>query len=166
MMSPIDKTPGRNEGERRRDDALRKAKAANPRLTLRVQRAFLLRLLKVGTATADELYDDIEFPPNSKGSGAPIRGLASRKLIRKTGLRVTNCRPCAHGRDLPQWELVDRAKAEAWLAEHPEPPTDDDPQRRLFPEGPKPPENKPGATVPAAAPEESTDPEAQQRGEP
>lgn len=166
MMAPFDKSAARNEGDRRKRDALAHLEA-RAGLLLRGRRALLLRLLIGGTATIDDVRDAVELSAgvDPTAFGAVPGPLATAGIIRNVGYAKT-CRPDAHARPVTLWALVDRAKAEAWLTEHPKPPPDDgDPQRQLIAVGPKPSPNKTGATVAAVAPGDPTRPDARRRGE-
>ncbi len=172
MNCPIDKTAARNEGQRRKGNALTSLGACRGRLMIRARRALLMPLLAGITATIDEVREAIELPQgvDPTAFGAVPGPLARMGIIRRVGY-VPTCRPGAHARPVTVWALADRGKAEAWLVEHPEPLDDpewpdDGLQGAIVANNPKPPPNKTGATAATVAPDDPTDLEAQRRGEP
>ena len=122
MSIPIT-TAGRAEGERRRDDAHALLLLHRAVLVRQVQRVYLDVLLTRGASTIDPVRALVPLPPgiDPRLIGAAVRGLAALRLIRRAGLDRSS-RPEAHGRDLPLWEIADRAATLAWLASHPDLP--------------------------------------------
>jgi hypothetical protein len=121
------------EGKRRRDRALDLLCLHRTCLVRRVQRALLSYLLDSGPTTSDPVRALVPLPPGTDPRlvGAAVRGLAELRLIRRAGLSRST-RPEAHGRDLPLWEIADRATALAWLAANPEMPTPPDAERPVL----------------------------------
>jgi hypothetical protein len=111
------------EGERRRDAALALLALHRDPTVRRLQRAYLLHLLTAGPSTIDPIRAAVPIPGETdpRCVGAAVRGLATLRLIRRAGLTCP-ARHAAHGRDLPVWEIADRAAALVWLADHPGPP--------------------------------------------
>jgi hypothetical protein len=114
---------GLAQGQRRRDAALALLAERRAVLIRRVQRALLDLLLTRGPATVDPVRALVPIPPGTDPRlvGAAVRGLAELRLIRRAGL-CRSTRPEAHGRDLPAWEIADRAGALGWLLCRPELP--------------------------------------------
>jgi hypothetical protein len=125
-----DPVPGQQEGARRKDAAHSLLEACRDVYIRRASRALLLRLLDVGTDTADDVAERIG--PTDHGIDPRRRGtvpgpLASAKIIRRVGY-TKSARPIRHASVIAVWELADRAVALAWLARHldlPEPGDDD-----------------------------------------
>lgn len=128
------------EGERRKAHALDLLADRREAVVRGAQRALLTVLLEAGSATADDVRALVELPSGvgPKCFGAAPGALARAGIIRRAGY-VPTCRPTAHARPVTVWELVDRAAAVEWLADHPDRPGDDQaadldgPQRLLFP---------------------------------
>lgn len=142
---------GRAEGERRKGDALALLTDRREAVVRRAQRALLTTLLETGSATADDVRDQVEVPEgvNPKCFGAAPGPLARAGIIRHTGFAKT-CRPEGHARPVTVWALADRAAAERWLRNHPDRPdhdAEDGTQGTLFPINPT---NDPAPTVAAA----------------
>lgn len=119
----MDRDADRAEGERRKAAAHALLAARRGRLIRRARRALLSHLVTAGTGTADDVAD--AAGPTDPGIDPRWRGdvpgaLARAGIIRDTGRTVRSCRPEAHARRLPVWELADPAAAVAWLAAHPE----------------------------------------------
>jgi len=114
---------GRVEGESRKAAALAYLAQKRAVYIRQAQRALLLALLERGNATADDIRAKVKLPAglNPKLFGAAPGPLARKGIIEPAGFRNTH-RPEAHARTLRVWRLADRAKAEEWLANHPEPP--------------------------------------------
>lgn len=143
---------GRSNGERRKDYAHALLAAQRALYVLRGRRALLSALLCSGTASADDVRDAVELPAglSPKFFGVVPGPLAIARIIRRVGFTSTS-RPTAHARPVSVWELVDAAKATAWLDEHPDP--GDPPaavQQSLWPGGP--PENGTGPTAATVEP--------------
>lgn len=144
MRSDVDRDAGRAEGRRRAKRALDGMAACRGAVVMRARRALLEALLANGTATADDVRDAIELPPevNPVCLGAVPTALARAGIIAADGF-ATTCRPRAHARPLTVWRLVDREAAERWLADASAvsatspaaAPVDDTGQRLLFDPG-------------------------------
>ncbi len=89
-------------------------------LVIAGRRALLLEVLKSGFATIDAVRAVVPLPPfkNPKAFGAVPTPLARARIIRDAG-SVKSTRAIAHSRKNIRWELLDAAKAYAWLAAHP-----------------------------------------------
>jgi hypothetical protein len=128
------------EGERRKQDAFATLTANREAVIRRAQRALLTVLLETGSATADNVREQVELPAgiNAKCFGAVPSPLARAGIIRADGFAKT-CRPIGHARPVTVWALADRAAAERWLRNHPDMPDPDEgegvavSQRVLFP---------------------------------
>jgi hypothetical protein len=129
-----------DDGERRKLDAIALLSDRRDLYVLRGRRALLTALLAVGEATADDVRDALDIPPNIDPVclGAVPVALARAGIIERVGY-VPTCRPDAHARPVSLWALADRAAAVQWLRDHPDRPDDDQaadldgPQRLLFP---------------------------------
>ncbi len=121
-MTTPDRQAGRAAGERRKDAAHALLTVRRDSLIRRARRALLIRLLDVGTATADDVADGIgpsdpDIDPRWLGT---VPGpLATAGIIRRIGYDQSS-RPIRHASVISVWELADRAAALAWLAHHPE----------------------------------------------
>lgn len=119
----------RAEGERHKAEAFDHLESHREGYLTPARRAMLLRLLDVGTATADDVRENVTLPPGIDPTcfGAVPRPLAKAGIIRRTGF-INTARPVAHARPVAVWELVDATKALIWLADHPDQPgrLDDD----------------------------------------
>ncbi len=111
---------GLAEGEARKLDALRLLEVHREVYVQRGRRALLLRLLDVGTATADDVRAAVELPPglSPKLFGAVPGPLAVAGIIRPAGYVKTR-RKEGHARPVLRWQLADRNGALSWLATHP-----------------------------------------------
>ena len=89
-------------------------------LVIAGRRALLLKVLESGFATIDDVRAVVPLPPfaNPKAFGSVPGALARAGIIRDAGF-VKTTRAIAHARKNTRWELVDAAKAHAWLAAHP-----------------------------------------------
>ena len=89
-------------------------------LVIAGRRALLLKVLESGFATIDDVRNAVPLPPfaNAKAFGSVPGTLARAGIIRDAGF-VKTTRAIAHSRKNIRWELVDAAKAHAWLAAHP-----------------------------------------------
>lgn len=116
---------GRAEGEHRKDAALDLLASHRERYVIEGRRALLRAAMTNGTASADDVRDCVELPPgiDPKCFGSVPGSLAKAGIIERVGF-ATTCRPTAHARPVSVWRICDRAKAEQWLAEHPEPVDD------------------------------------------
>jgi hypothetical protein len=130
-------TSGTAEGERRRDAALTLLESQRAVLIRRARRAFLLRLLAVGSATADDVRAAVELPsgidPNLFGC---VPSLFARLGIVAFAGFDTSRRPARHAGLNRVWELIDPPAALRWLADHPDLPDPDQAgaQMTLWPE--------------------------------
>ena len=110
-------------GEALRDAALRILRKHRAALVRRIQRAYVRHLLDNGPDTSDAVRALVPIPAgiDPRVVGAAVRALsADDGLIYSTGRR-RSLRPLAHARNLDLWAVRDRAAAERWLADHPEP---------------------------------------------
>ena len=131
MSTPEDRQAGQEEGERRKDAAHDRFEARREVLIRRARRALLIRLLKAGTATADDVADRIgptgaDIDPRWLGTVPGPLALAG--IIRPGGY-TRSARPSRHASILTVWELADRTGATTWLARNPDlpdPPEPDD----------------------------------------
>ena len=113
----------RREGERRKQEAFSNLQAHRSRLLRRCRRVFLRLLLDgAAVATADDLRAVVDVPEGIDGRalGAVPGPLARARIIRPVGFGKSE-RPECHCRILTRWELADRAAAEQWLEDNPEP---------------------------------------------
>ncbi len=117
-----DDNDGLADGERRREHAHHLHHVHRSALLLRLQRAYLMHLLEYGPATSDPLRSLVPIPQGTdpRVVGSAVRGLADAGLITSVGRRKSH-RPQAHARKLDEWAIADAAKAQLWLAAHPEP---------------------------------------------
>jgi hypothetical protein len=86
----------------------------------RARRAMLLLLLSgVESVTADDLCLTAQVPAgiDPRCLGAVPVPLVKAGIIQHEGYRAS-LRPEAHSRPLRVWRLIDRSKAEQWLADH------------------------------------------------
>ena len=112
------------KAKRKKADALALLESRREVFVNRGRRALLRAMLDGdGTATADDVRDLVELPPDidPKLFGTVPRRLAYDRIIRNAG-RVKTARAVAHGRWVELWQLADRAAAEAWLRYHPDLP--------------------------------------------
>ncbi len=120
---------GRSASEMRRDAAHALLADRRAVYVRRGQRALLAALLATGTATADQVRDNVTLPADIDPVclGAVPAALVRAEIIYRDGYAPT-CRPTAHARPVSVWGLADRAAAERWLADHPDlpDPADDD----------------------------------------
>jgi hypothetical protein len=110
---------GTAEGERLKADSLALLEAWREVYVRRGRRAMLEVLLRLGTATADDVRSAIELPPgiDPRCLGSVPGVLAYAKIIRAAGF-VRSARPERHASWLQVWALADRNKAMRWLADH------------------------------------------------
>ena len=117
-------------GEALRDAALCLLRVHRAALVRRIQRAYIGRLIDHGPDTSDAVRALVPIPAgiDPRVVGAAVRALsADGGLIYSTGRRRSR-RPLAHARNLDVWAVRDRAAAQRWLIEHPEPgPVVEDP---------------------------------------
>jgi hypothetical protein len=88
----------------------------------RGRRALLLTMLAGdGRATADDVQAAVELPPgiDPRCLGSVPGRLAYDRIIEPAGF-IRSTRPETHSRWLQVWRLVDRQRAERWLADHPD----------------------------------------------
>ena len=87
----------------------------------RGQRVLLGCLLDGNTATADNVREAVELPPDidPKLFGSVPGPLSRAGIIEADGFVKTN-RPTAHARPITRWRLRDAAKAREWLAANPD----------------------------------------------
>ena len=112
---------GRRDGEQRKRRTLTALEARRELYVLRGRRALLVTLLDVGSATADDVHDAVTLPADIKPTlfGSVPSPLAFAGIIRADGF-VKTSRPKAKARPIQRWVLVNRAKAEQWLIDHPD----------------------------------------------
>lgn len=120
-MTATLKSPGLIEGERRKERKLSVLAARRELYVMRGRRALLTKLIDDDAATTDIVRDAVTLPKelDPKLFGAVPGPLAMAGIIRADGFAKT-CRPKAHARPVTVWRLVDRAKAEQWLTDHPD----------------------------------------------
>jgi hypothetical protein len=108
-------------GEQRREAVLEYHDTANAAVLVCGRRAFVLALLAKGEATADDVYAAVDLPAgvDPRCLGAVPHPLLRAGIIRAAGF-VTSARPERNGSIIRRWELVDRGKAERWIADHPD----------------------------------------------
>ncbi len=89
-------------------------------LVIAARRALLLKVLESGFASIDDVRAVVPLPPfaNAKAFGSVPTPLSKAGIIRRIGF-VTSARAIANARPITRWELLDAAKAYAWLAAHP-----------------------------------------------
>lgn len=114
---------GMAEGERSKLDALALLEARREVYVRRGRRALLTAALRSGTATADDVRDAVELPPDlDPRCLGPVPGrLAYDGVICAAGF-TRSARPERHAGWSQVWELADRAAAERWLRDHPDLP--------------------------------------------
>jgi hypothetical protein len=119
---------GRAEGERRKDASLDTLGARRERYVIAGRRALVKAMVANGTATADDVRDQVELPEgiDPKCFGSVPGPLARAGIAERVGF-VTTTRPSAHARPISVWKIANFSKAEQWLREHPEP----DSERRV-----------------------------------
>jgi hypothetical protein len=128
MSTPKDPKAGKKEGERRKDAAHSRLEAHRDDLILRARRALLWRLLDVGTATADDVAEQIgptDPSMDRRWLGAVPGPLAIAGIIHRVDY-TKSARPIRHASVIAVWKLADRAGALAWLARNPELPDAED----------------------------------------
>lgn len=110
---------GRHNGEEKKQERLTLLRERRAIHVRRGQRALLARLLSAETATADDVYESVELPPNidPRCLGAVPGSLSRAGIIRSLGYAKSE-RPERHASPIQVWELADRAAALSWLAEH------------------------------------------------
>jgi hypothetical protein len=119
-------------GEARKSDVLSTLEANRETLILQARRRFLLHLLENGTGTADDARRGLDLRGlNPVALGAVPGPLARAHIIRRMGYTKSAHRE-AHVRHVTVWQLLDRGRALAWLAAHPEPPALDIGQLDFF----------------------------------
>lgn len=125
-------------GENLKTRALTTLEARRRVYVNRGRRALLGMLLRHGHATADDVRNAVDLPPDVDPVcfGAVPGALARAGIIERAGFK-SSVRADAHARPVSVWRLVDRDAALAWLDEHPDMPDPDDDhdgdgQRTLF----------------------------------
>jgi len=120
-------------GRTGRDSALAAFEERKAKYLLRARRAFVRRLLDNGTATVDEIHDEIELPASvdPKLFGATPTLFAKSRIIERVTFRPA-LRPEAHARPVSVWRLIDRSAAITWLQRNPESPIPETGQGDLF----------------------------------
>lgn len=123
MFNLFDEGPARNgatESEVRRDEALALLRAHRAALIRELQSAALHIACERGEVCADDVRALVPIPPDvsPKVVGAAFRELAAAGILSHTGTYRRSCRPVAHARPLPLWQLADAAGASAWLSAH------------------------------------------------
>ena len=98
-MSTATLTPdtGRDEGERRKADALTLLETRRQAFVRGARRAFLARLLAAGSATADDVRESVELPPGIDPNlfGCVPSVFARLQVVRFVGFDVSR-RPARH----------------------------------------------------------------------
>jgi hypothetical protein len=122
---------GREEGECRKDAAHSLLETRRDALIRRARRALLGQLLAAGTATADDVAEQVEPPPDGIDPRflGTVPGPLARAGIIRAASYTKSARPSRHASLLTVWELADRAAALAWLVRNPnlpDPEPDDD----------------------------------------
>ena len=111
MSTPNDRKAGKKEGESRKDAAHSLLEARRDILIRRARRALLLRLLDVGIATADDVFERIgPMDPSidPRWLGTVPGPLAVAGIIRQADY-TKSARPIRHASVIAVWELADRA---------------------------------------------------------
>ena len=87
---------------------------------LAAQRALVQQVLMHNTGTINDVRNAISIPLDidPRALGAVPGPLAKAGIIRRVSFQKTN-RKVAHARHVSLWELLDPAKAQAWLNAHP-----------------------------------------------
>jgi hypothetical protein len=145
VSTPKDRNAGQIEGERRKDAAHSRLEALRDVYIRRARRALLLRLLDVGTATADDVAERVGPTDPSidrRWLGAVPGPLASARIIRRADY-AKSTRPIRHASVIAVWQVADRAAALAWLARNPDLPEPEDDAGAPCPANPKPPSPAP-----------------------
>jgi hypothetical protein len=124
MSTLEDRQAGQSEGKSRKEAAHALLEVHRDILIRRARRALLIRLFEAGTATADDVADQIgptggDIDPRWLGTVPGPLALAG--IMRWAGY-TRSARPIRHASVLSVWELADRAGALAWLARNPDPP--------------------------------------------
>jgi hypothetical protein len=148
MGTPEDHKAGQEEGERRKDAAHLRLEAHRDVRIRRARRTLLLRLLEVGTATADDVADNIgPIDPtiDRRWLGTVPGPFIVASVIRRAGF-TKSVRPIRHASIITIWELADRAAALVWLARNPDLPEPEDGAEAPCPASP----NKPPSLTPLA----------------
>ncbi|MBM80690.1 MAG: hypothetical protein CMJ78_08865 [Planctomycetaceae bacterium] len=146
----FEKRNGRRSGQRLKQRTLSLFEPSDVYVN-RARRGMLVRMLKTGTATADDAYDAANLPPgiDARCLGSVPNPLARAGIIRRAGF-VASSRPERHGSYITVWELHSRECAERWLLEHPD---DRDVTGVLCPtQNPNHPPDKKGSAMPPAEP--------------
>lgn len=129
MIAPIDdRDNGQSEGEQRKQAQLANLRERRAIYVRRGQRVLLQALLFCGRATADDIRELVEIPPDidPKLFGSVPGPLARAGIIKRVGYELTS-RPMAHARPVSVWALANRAEAEKWLAANPDIPNQENP---------------------------------------
>ena len=115
--------PGLLIGERHKAEAFDVLAATREVYINRGRRALLLRLLEVGSATADDVRAAVELPEDidPRCLGVVPNPLATAKIIEAVGF-AKSARPNRHASYIQVWTLLDRKAAVDWLAFHPDMP--------------------------------------------
>ena len=102
-----------DDGERLKADAHSLLAANREAVVRRGQRALVTVLLQMGSATADDVREQVDLPPGigPKCFGAVPTPLARAGIIRPDGFAKT-CRPTAHARPITVWLLANREAAD------------------------------------------------------
>jgi hypothetical protein len=139
------RTAGQQEGESRKDAAHALLEKRRAYYLHRARRALVLRLLEVGTATADDVVESIRPAPEEidpRFLGAVPGPLARARMIRRVGYALS-ARPSRHASPQTVWKLDDRAAALAWLTCNPDLPDPEDEEGATDPTTFKPPSPAP-----------------------
>jgi len=124
------RTPTDADGELRKRAAHAQLEARRAALVRRARRALLKAMLADGRgqATADDVRSSVELPPevNPVCLGCVPSSLVAAGIITRAGYRPS-LRAAGHARPVTIWQLIDRAAARRWLAEHPAPEGDAEP---------------------------------------
>jgi len=123
MNKNASKQNGRPDGEQRKADARRLLAERRRLYLLRARRALVERAVAVDTATADDVREAVELPPNINPSlfGA-VPGPLVRAGIIRPGPRVASERTPRRTGANRLWILKDLGAALRWLADNPDRP--------------------------------------------
>jgi hypothetical protein len=113
----------RSEGERRKQATLDKLEVIRRIYVRRGRRALLMKLLRDGTATADDVRAAIKLPPgiDPRCLGCVPVALAQARIIRIAGFTRSG-RAERNRCTTAVWAIADLAAAVQWLAANPDVP--------------------------------------------
>ena len=123
MSGKVLELPPLADGKRRKAERLALLEERRTVYINRGRRVLLLRLLNVGTATADHVRALVELPDeiDPRCLGAVPRALVKAGIIARSGYTATT-RPERHASVITVWRLADAQAARQWLTEHPDHP--------------------------------------------